>query len=80
MALIDFVIALTLLEGFGLALYHRRTGRGMAPSEFGPSLAAGLALMLAVRAGMAGAPWGFVAAALATAGLLHAADLKRRWR
>ncbi len=78
--LIDFVIVLTLLEGLGLALYHHRTGRGMAPSEFGANLAAGLSLMLALRAGLAGAPWGLVAAALGSAGLLHAFDLRRRWR
>ncbi len=78
--LIDFVIVLTLVEGLALALYHHRTGRGMAPSDFGANLAAGLSLMLALRAGLTGASWGFVAAALASAGLLHAADLRRRWR
>lgn len=80
MSLIDIVIVMTLLEGAALALYHRSTGRGMAPRDFLPNLAAGLALMLALRAGIDGAGWGVVAAALLVAGLAHAADLARRWR
>jgi hypothetical protein len=80
MSLIDVVIVLTLLEGLALAGYHRRTGRGMAPGDFMPNLAAGLALMLALRAGLEGAGWGYVAAGLMAAGLAHAADLKGRWR
>jgi hypothetical protein len=52
----------------------------MAPRDFMPNLAAGLALMLAVRAGVASAGWGWMAAGLMVAGLLHAADLRRRWQ
>jgi hypothetical protein len=78
--LIDFVIVMTVLESIALAVYHRRTGRGLAPQDFIPTLAAGLALMLAVRAGVTGAGWGFVAAGLLVAGLAHAADVMRRWR
>ena len=78
--LIDFVIAVTLLEMIVLAVYHRRTGRGLAPRDFVPMLAAGLALMLAVRAGVTDAGWGLVAAALLVAGLAHAADVMRRLR
>ena len=78
--LIDLVIAITVLEGVALALYHWRTGRGMSPRDFVPNLIAGLALMLALRAGQAAAPWFWVALALMTAGLAHAADLRRRWR
>lgn len=80
MTLIDLVIAITVLEGLALTAWHRRTGRGMAPVEFWPNLASGLALMLALRAALGGLPWGFVAAGLLAAGLLHAADLRRRWR
>lgn len=80
MSLIDIVIVVTLLEGAALALYHRRTGRGMAPRDFLLNLGAGLALMLALRAGLEGAGWGWVAAGLMASGLAHAADLKRRWR
>ena len=78
--LIDLVIAITVLEGVALALYHWRTGRGMSPRDFVPNLIAGLALMLALRAGQAAAPWFWVGLALMAAGLAHAADLRRRWR
>lgn len=77
--LIDVVIVVTVLESIVLALYHRRTGRGLAPRQFVPTLAAGLALMLAVRAGVTGAGWGYVAAGLLAAGLAHAADVRQRW-
>ena len=79
MSLIDIVIVVTLLEAAALALYHRRTGRGMAPRDVLLNLGAGLALMLALRAGLEGAGWGWVAAGLVASGLAHAADLKRRW-
>jgi hypothetical protein len=78
--LIDLVIVITLLEGVALALHHRMTGRGLAPADFMPSLASGLALMIALRAALDGAPAAWVAAALMLAGLAHAADLRRRWR
>ena len=77
--LIDLVIALTLLEVAGLAVYYRHTGRGLAPAEFLPMLGAGLALMLAVRAGVSGAGWVWVATGLSVAGLAHVADMRRRW-
>lgn len=80
LVLVDFVIATTLLEAAALALYHRRTGRGLAPAELLPALGAGLALLLAARAGLSGAGWVWVAAGLSAAGLAHLVDLRRRWR
>ena len=80
MLLVDLVIAVTLLEAAALAVYHARTGRGLAPRDFAANLGAGLALMLAVRAALAGAAWTWVAAGLAAAGLAHLLDLRRRWR
>jgi hypothetical protein len=77
--LIDMVIVMTLCEVLLLGLYHRQTGRGVAPGDFMPSLVAGLALMLAVRAGISDAGWGWMSAALLCAGLAHMADLRRRW-
>jgi hypothetical protein len=78
--LIDLAIAITLFELVAFALYHWRTGRGMAPRDFLPNLGAGLALMFALRAGLSAAGWGWVAAGLMLAGLAHAADVRRRWR
>ncbi len=77
--LIDFVIAVTLLEMLALTLYHRFTGRGLALVDLVPALGAGLALMLAVRAALSEAAWVWVAAALLVAGLAHLADMRRRW-
>lgn len=79
-ALVDLAIAITLVEGAALWLLHRRTGRGVAPRDLLPNLTAGLSLMVALRASIAGAGWAWVAAGLLAAGLAHALDVRRRWR
>nr|WP_242477802.1 hypothetical protein [Rubrivivax gelatinosus] len=68
------------MEAAVLAVFHARTGRGLAPRDFAANLCAGLALMLAVRAALAGAAWTWVAAGLAAAGVAHLLDLRRRWK
>ena len=78
--LVDAVIALTLIEALVLWLYHRGSGRGVAFSEIGLNLVSGLCLMLALRVALAGDALWLVAAALAAAGILHALDIRRRWR
>ena len=77
--LVDLVIAMTLVEGVVLAVWHRTTGRGVAPRDFVPSLASGLALMLALRTALDGPPGAGVALALLAAGAAHVVDLRRRW-
>jgi hypothetical protein len=77
--MVELAIALTLAEAAALLLWHRLTGRGLAPRQWLPMLGAGLFLMLALRATVAGATLAPVAAALAAAGLAHALDLARRW-
>jgi len=77
---VDLVIGFTLLEALALWAWHRRTGRGVAPREWGLNLLSGLCLMLAVRGALAGAPWFGVALGLMAAGALHGADLWRRWK
>ena len=79
MLLVDLAIAITLFELLVLALYHWRTGRGLAPRDLLPNLGAGLALMFALRAVLSASGWGWVAAGLLLAGLAHAADVRRRW-
>jgi apolipoprotein N-acyltransferase len=44
-----------------------------------PTLRAGAALLLALRAAITGAAWPWIAAWLAAAGLAHLADLRTRW-
>ena len=65
---VDLVIGFTLLEALALWAWHRRTGRGVAPREWGLNLLSGLCLMLAVRGALAGAPWFGVVLGLMAAG------------
>lgn len=77
--LVDWVIAFTLLEVLVLVIYHRRTGRGVAPALLIPNVASGLCLMLALRAALAQAAWPWIVLPLAASGIAHASDLHRRW-
>ena len=78
--IIDLVIGFTLIECAALALYHRVTGKGVAPRDLVLNMVSGLCLMLALRglAHDAGAAW--VALFLLAAGLAHGADILMRWR
>ena len=78
--LVHAVIALTLLEGALIALHHRRSGKGVAPREFGANLLSGLCLMLALRSAVLAAHGAWVALFLLAAGVAHACDLWRRWQ
>lgn len=78
-SLVDVVIAITLLEALVLLGYRLLTGKGVAASQFLVNLLSGLSLMVALRLVLVGARWGGVAACLLLAGLLHVADLWRRW-
>ena len=77
--LLDAVMALTVLEGALLWALHRAGRRVPAPGDVLPNLVSGLCLMLALRAALAGWPWGLMWAALAASGIIHAGDLWRRW-
>lgn len=77
---LDLVVALTLLEGLGIALHHRLTGRGLAPHAYQMNLLAGLCLMLALRASVQGGSWLQINLFLLAAGIAHGLDLWRRWR
>ena len=76
---LDLILAGMALEAVGLAAYHRRTGRGVAPHAFLPNLLSGMCLLLAMRAGLAGLWWGWVSLCLLGALLLHLSDLRRLW-
>ena len=76
---IDVVIAFTALEAVALALYHRLTGRGVAPADFLLTLASGVALLLALRSTVADGFGPAAAAWLLAGGAAHVADLRRRW-
>jgi len=78
--IVDLILVLMAAEAVGLILYRRATGRGIAPLDLIVNLAAGACLLLAVRAALGGAGWGWIAASLAAALAAHLADLGRRWR
>jgi hypothetical protein len=78
--LVDVAILITLAEGAVLAWWHWRTGAGVAPRGLFCNLAAGLALMAALRAALAGFGWPWVAAGLMLAAVAHTLDQIERWR
>lgn len=74
-------LALVFLAVEGVALWVLRGPDGERRFWLvAPFLAAGAALLLALRAALVGAPWWCVAAALALSGVAHAVDLARRLR
>jgi len=78
--LIDAILVVVVIEAVLLLGLWRATGRGVAPGDLAPMLAAGAMLMLALRLTLTGYGWMPVCACLALAGAAHVADLSRRWR
>jgi hypothetical protein len=76
----ELIIGLMLIEMMVLAVIHRKTGRGVPPPELGVSLAAGIALLLALRDALAGSPWQHAAMWLLLALFAHVAYLALGWR
>ena len=77
---VDLILGLMLLEGALLLLYHRRTGRGIAPRLLLATLVSGACLLLALRTALTGAGWLATGAWLTAALLAHLGDLASRWR
>lgn len=78
--MVDFVLALVALQAFGLWLFRRVTGRGPGFADVAWFLAAGAALLVALRVALAGGWWGWIVAALMAALVAQVMDLARRWR
>jgi hypothetical protein len=76
--LIDLIMIGVLFEAAALALLHRRRGLGFAPGRWLPTLAAGLCLMLALRAALTGGGANQVLFWLAMSGVAHGCDLYLR--
>lgn len=78
--IVDAVIAIMALEALVLLGLRRRRGLGLAAADLLGNLAAGLFLLLALRAALLEAAWPWIAASLAAALPAHLYDLARRWR
>jgi len=76
----DLILAVLAVQCLALALWHRRTGRGVPPAELLGFALAGACLLLALRAALTGAAWPGIALWLALAGAAQVYDLSRRWR
>ena len=78
--IIDAILVLVALEAVALLLLRRRRGRGPAPASLLANLAAGAALMLALRTALTGAGWPLTALCLLGALAAHAAEMWLRFR
>lgn len=78
--IVDAVLAFTILELAALVLIRRFRRIGPAPAVFLPTLLSGLALMLALRAVLAGAGPIVLALCLLASLLAHIVDLARLFR
>lgn len=77
--IVDVVLAITALEALLLLAYRRGTGRGPTPADLLGNLLSGVCLMLALRAALVDAWWGWIALWLVAAFAAHLSDLARRW-
>ncbi len=74
----DLILAVLVAEAAWLVARHRRTGQGLAPRAVMLATLPGVAFVLALRLALTGAWWGWIAIALAGAGIAHLADLRER--
>ncbi len=77
---VDLILGIMLVEILVLAVYQRRTGRGIPPIDLLLNNLAGACLLMALRASLTGAAWLAIAPWLIAAFTAHIADLARRWR
>ena len=77
---LDLILVAMALEGAALVALWRASRVGVPPGALLPNLLSGMCLLLAMRAGLGGAWWGWVSLPLLAAGALHAGDLRARWR
>ena len=76
---VDAILVLTVLQFAGHAWLHRWRGIGPSPRDLWPTLAAGAALLLSLRAALVGAHWTSIAIWLSLAFVAHLVDIRNRW-
>jgi hypothetical protein len=77
--IVDVMLAVLVVEVVILSWRHHRTGRGLPPGLLITNAGAGGSLMLALKAGLTGAGWPWIVAALLASLAFHVADLRHRW-
>ena len=77
---VDLILGLIVLEAAAVAVYHRRTGLGVAPADLLSNLLSGVFLLLALRVALVQSAWVWTALLLFAALLAHLTDLWRRWK
>jgi hypothetical protein len=75
---VDLILLLVVIEAVAIGLYRRWRG-GPPLGSLLVNLAAGAALLGALRLALGGAEWRWIAAMLGVALIAHAADLAARW-
>ncbi len=76
--IVDLVLLMVALEVAALPWLLKRTGSAARLSDLIPNIAAGAALLLALRLSLADAAWQWIGAAMFAALLAHLYDLTRR--
>lgn len=78
--IVDLILLAVVLQAAGLWAARRfaSVGPGLGPLVW--TLASGVGLMLAIRAGLTGAPWPVVGGFMLVGLVCHLADLRQRWR
>jgi hypothetical protein len=77
--IVDGILLLMALEAIALILVRKLSKRGIAAVDLLVNLAAGMALLLALRAALTGQAWQAVALCLIVALIAHLLDITRRW-
>lgn len=78
--MIDLILVGIALQAVGLWGLKRFAGVGPGLKPLIWTMAAGLALMLAIRASLTGADWPWVGGFMAGGLMCHVIDLRRRWK
>ncbi len=78
--IVDVMLAVLVLEVAWLAWRRHRHGGGLPLRMLVTNAGAGGSLMLALKAALTGAGWGWLVAALLASLVFHVADLRHRWQ
>lgn len=78
--IVDCIIGLMLLEFIVFAMVRPLAQAGIPAGELAASIAAGAALLLALRAALVGQSWRYIAVWLFSALLAHVLYLRLSWR